>query len=80
MYVEYDSVRDLRRVPPAAFLGALADFLDGVLAILIEWCESCICLLERVLTGALRSGKTGLPARYASEKQFSFQRTCVSEA
>jgi len=28
MYVEYDSVRDLRRLPPAAFLGALADFFS----------------------------------------------------
>ena len=33
MYVEYDSVRRLRRFPPV-FLDVLADFLEGVLAIL----------------------------------------------
>ena len=35
MYVEYDSVRLFFLVPPAAFFGALADFLEGVLAILM---------------------------------------------
>ena len=32
MYVEYDSERDFFFLVPVAFLGALADFLDGVLA------------------------------------------------
>jgi hypothetical protein len=35
MYVEYDSVRDFFFLVPPAFLGALADFLEGVLAILL---------------------------------------------
>ena len=35
MYVEYDSTRVFFFLPPAAFLGALADFLEGVLAILM---------------------------------------------
>ena len=35
MYVEYDSVRDFFFLAPPAFLGAFADFLEGVLAILL---------------------------------------------
>ena len=37
MYVEYDSVRDFFFLAPPAFLGAFADFLEGVLAILCFW-------------------------------------------
>ena len=35
MCVEYDSTRVFFFLPPAAFLGALADFLEGVLAMVI---------------------------------------------
>ena len=38
MYVEYDSVRDFFFLAPPAFLGAFADFLEGVLAILVLFC------------------------------------------
>ena len=44
MYVEYDSVRDFFFLAPPAFLGAFADFLEGVLAI----CVLCVSdVLER---------------------------------
>jgi hypothetical protein len=41
MYVEYDSTRVFFFLPPAAFLGALADFLEGVLAMVIECVWFC---------------------------------------
>ena len=40
MYDEYDSVRDFFFLPSPAFLGALALFFDGVLAIVL-----CVCLV-----------------------------------
>ena len=36
MYVEYDSERVFFFLPSAAFFGALADFLEGVLAIVMS--------------------------------------------
>ena len=44
MYVEYDSVRDFFFLAPPAFLGAFADFLEGVLAILCVVCFRCVGL------------------------------------
>ena len=44
MYVEYDSVRDFFFLAPPAFLGAFADFLEGVLAILWCFCFRCVGL------------------------------------
>ena len=41
MYVEYDSVRDFFFLAPPAFLGAFADFLEGVLAILCFFFPMC---------------------------------------
>ena len=46
MYVEYDSVRDFFFLAPPAFLGAFADFLEGVLAILL-FCVSDVLELGR---------------------------------
>ena len=50
MYVEYDSVRDFFFLAPPAFLGAFADFLEGVLAILLFVCFRCVGAGEAALT------------------------------
>ena len=61
MYVEYDSVRVFFFLPPAAFLGALADFLEGVLAILMicVWfakLREADSRLSSCISGAQRAG------------------------
>ena len=68
MYVEYDSVRVFFFLPPAAFLGALADFFEGVLAMVVM--RVCLVLLRA-------SNRAG--GRRASEAG-ARQKKCASEA